>query len=333
MANPNVLNLELTDNDRDYLVEVTESFPTPLLRGREAEVANWIDNSLASNIQTLPTQLRELTQSFGLSVDAVHIAGLTHANLPPTPHVYETVDDATVYPFDLPHLALSALVGTIYGSSHVRGGRILADIFPKIDFETKRDSAFGSKQVFDFHADGVVQPDTAPDVFSLHCLKNEEQVSTFFSVVSAEDFEHDVYNALSEPVYTIVYEAGNEVDVLKGTPIIQEDSDGRLKLNYYGAAKILLNHSKTMDKRYENALQVFATVLQASAHSVILQPGDILFVDNKHSLHGRQAFNTKSVLADDRRWLRRLFITRDPTLIEQINQSKDRVLTSRYKQS
>lgn len=126
MANPNVLNLELTDNDRDYLAEVTESFPTPLLRGREGEAVDWIDSSLANNTQTLPPQLHELSQSFGLSVDAVHIAGLTLANLPPTPYAYETVEDATIYPFDLPHLALSALVGTIYGSKHVRGGRILA---------------------------------------------------------------------------------------------------------------------------------------------------------------------------------------------------------------
>lgn len=81
------------------------------------------------------------------------------------------------------------------------------------------------------------------------------------------------------------------------------------------------------------ALQIFDAVLQANAHSVILQSGDILFVDNKHSLHGRQAFNTKSVPADDRRWLRRLFITQDPILVEQVNQSKDRILTSRYKQT
>lgn len=79
-------------------------------------------------------------------------------------------------------------------------------------------------------------------------------MATFFSTVNVEDFEQDTYNALAAPVYTIVYEIGNELDVLKGVPVIQEESDGRLELNYYGATKILLDHSRTTDKRYENCV-------------------------------------------------------------------------------
>ena len=334
MTNPNVLRLTLNDLDRDYLDGVTRDFPDGLSSGKEGAAVNWINGRLDAEAQALTPQLSELSESFKSGIDAVHITGLPEAPysiLPPTPDAYESVEDAIVHFFDLPHLALSGLAGAVYGTAHVRGGRIIADIFPKSKFETKKDSAFGSNQIFDFHADGVVQPDTTPDIFALHCLKNKEQVPTFFSTVSALDFNKDVYSTLTEPVYTIVYEIGNEVDVINETPIIQEENNGRLRLNYYGAAKVLIDNPELDSEKYRAALHAFSDALQANTHSVTLQPGDMLFVDNKHALHGRRAFDEQAILPAERRWLRRVFIAQDPALVRQVKQSKDRILTSKYK--
>jgi|GEM_PF-7042548 len=331
MSNAEMMTIDLSD-DAEFLIGLTARFPDKLMKGNEGAAISWVEGDIQAHRDKLTPGLLAMGSIFlNEQVDAVHVKGLSLPDLPPTPDAYEPVEEASVYSFDIPHIAISSLAGMAFGTRHVRGGRIMADIFPRTGFKQKQDSAFGSAYDFDFHADGVVQADTTPDVFTLHCLRNIEQAPTFFSSVRKEDLSEDAFSSLADPVHTILYEVDNAEDVLRDVPIVAVDNHGSLKLNYYGAAKVRYPSPPEDPNKYSDALQEFQKALDKNVQSVNLQPGEMLFVDNRKLLHGRRAFDSSHLDASDRRWLRRVFIAQNSSLTAKITESKDRILTSQYK--
>ena len=324
MSHIEVATIELGDEDNAFITDLTERFPEELALGHEAQAADWVERQMALAEPNLPLGLNKLANTFTDRTPVILISQTPSEDLPPTPVAYQTPERAEVYSFDIAQLALTSLGGSVYGNRHVRAGRILADVFPKPDYTGKTDTAFGSGETFDFHADGAVHYDTTPNLFSLHCIRNSEQAPTFFSSVSWGDFDPDTFTALREPVFTIYYEAERTGTALKNTPIIEKEASGKFRLNYYGKDKVA-----GPDDSYDEVLDNFDKALQANVQEVTLQPGDIVFVDNRHVQHGRRAFQAASP-PEYRRWLRRVFAAWDTPLVSRIAASGDRILDSTH---
>lgn len=330
MSKPTVLPVKLTSSEGYFFEEIAARFPNQFRVGREGEAVTWVEKQVVSSGSKLSPLLRNLERLFDRDADALHISGLELPDLPPTPDRYQPSATADVWPFDIVHLALASLLGRCYGSGHVRGGRILADIFPRPGFESKKDSALGCGEEFDFHSDGAVHPDTMPECIALHCLRNPAATPTLLSAVHRSDFDDLTFRRLCEPVYCVFYEDTTDgAHRLAGVPLIEEgDRDGALLLRYYGSRKIKCSIDGESGVEHREAVEALVSTLHLNACPVVLKPGDVLLAKNKKLVHGRPAFSVSSGTWAERRWLRRAYVARDRDKCAMIEASSTRVLSS-----
>ena len=64
-----------------------------------------------------------------------------------------------------------------------------------------------------------------------------------------------------------------------------------------------------IDEEAEEALQILGESLSAHRSSVVLEPGDLLVIDNDMVVHGRSPFDARFDGTD--RWLQRAFVIED----------------------
>ncbi|MGH3157019.1 MAG: TauD/TfdA family dioxygenase, partial [Streptosporangiaceae bacterium] len=63
------------------------------------------------------------------------------------------------------------------------------------------------------------------------------------------------------------------------------------------------------DRLGRHAYEILCAALEARLTEVVLRPGDVLFIDNFRTVHGRRPFRARYDGKD--RWLKRINITRD----------------------
>lgn len=325
-----IKSIELSQEQQNLLYEAANLFPAELHYSREAEAVDWTKSHVASWANLDQAQFDDVASSINDN-DVTVVAGLELPNLPATPERYLPVHEADVTAVDVPQLCISALVGAAYGTAHVRGGRIIADIIPRTGFESKPDSAFGSQKMFDFHADSAVQPDTRADYFSMHCLRNVLRTPTLVSQIEPDSLSDEDIELLSQPVYTLRYaNAADTKAMLQNAAIIQTNQNGALHYNYYGESKVLCERPDIDVRPYNDALVRFHDALNTNAVPVVLQPGDIAIVDNCSTLHARPPFSVSATSHAHGRWLRRVHIAAEPSMMRKVHGTGDRILHSTY---
>lgn len=331
MSKPVIATFRPSAEAEALFSEISEAFPTDLHLGKEAEAVSWVEDQMS--VAGEPAGISQLLDLFSHGAEVVRIVGgsVDSASLPPTPEAYLPPASADVWSFDIRHLALTSLIGFSYGSGHLRGGRIIADIFPKAQDAERQDTAFGSNKNFDFHADGAVHPDTMPECFSIHCLKNPTGVPTIVSTVRESDFEPSTYQVLRQPEFTIYYEGRRAgAHCLDNVSLLEDNPDGTLRLNYYGGDKVT---SEIEDADHHSALLELAEALNRNAVPLALRPGEVVFIKNKQIVHSRPPFSTESMDDSSRRWLRRVFATTDAAMVNRITElGPQRVVHSVYAQ-
>jgi hypothetical protein len=322
--------IHLSEVQTSHLGDITAAFPDDLASGREADAVNWVEEQ----VHQWPDSARQSFDPIVSRVDTngvVVIKGLELPTLPATPDRYLPVNKADVSHIDVPQLCVSALIGAAYGTGHVRGGRVIADVIPRAGFEKKPDSAFGSHEMFDFHVDGVVQPDTMPDKFALHCLRNKLRTPTLVSNIEGGNLSDKEFELLQHDVFTLRYSGPNDtIGMRTNTPIIDATSGNGLRYNYYGEAKATCEHPDVDTAMYIQALKSFHDALNKNAVPLVLEPGDIAIIDNARTPHARASFDASATPAAEGRWLRRIHIATQPETVEKILNSPDRILHSVY---
>lgn len=325
-----IQTIELSSDQINDIHKIAARFPSELEFGREAEAVDWVQGALESptaSLQELAEQVTEATKSTG----AIAIRGFQLGDVPATPKRYKPVSEADISSNDIPQIYVSSIIGEPYGSSHVRGGRILTDIIPREGFEDKQDSAFGSRKMFDFHIDGIVHRDTTPDYFSMNCLRNSLRVPTLISEVSSSDLSDEAFELLQLPVYTLHYaHPRDDHHKFTRTPIIHPQSSGHLQYSYYGESKVTLDQSITEAQPYLDTLSEFHERLIDNAQPLVLSPGDIAVINNRRTPHARPAFNAACLDQSMGRWLRRIHIATHTSTTQAIQQTPDRILHSQY---
>ncbi len=63
------------------------------------------------------------------------------------------------------------------------------------------------------------------------------------------------------------------------------------------------------DPRAQRAFAALVPALDARLVDIVLEPGDICFIDNRRAVHGRRAFKARYDGGD--RWFKRMNVTRD----------------------
>jgi hypothetical protein len=165
----------------------------------------------------------------------------------------------------------------------------------------------------------------SPDILSLHYFRNAERVSTPVSVPNIELLDAETINELRKPQFFIpnsnaqggvTHQTAHKVAVLYG------DND---KLNMRFNAALMPLAPDEQGPEAMAAIEVFSTHLEQQATTLILKPGDMLFVNNRQAAHGKGEHSWEAP-AGKGRWMRRLALTKDLGRISRYTENNRRIV-------
>jgi L-asparagine oxygenase len=257
---------------------------------------------------SLPAPLRARLLAFKVSpppAGCMLLRGLPVGDLPPTPaEPTEVVDktDAT----ELRLLTLATVLGEPVGYRPEHGGDIVQNIVP-VKASAAHQTSTSSKVDLMFHTEAAFHPHR-PKYLLLFCLRGDPMARTTVASIQATlpYLAHDVIDVLFEPRFRCAVDAsylhgrsntlGDPIAVLTGErhdPSMAFDEDLMVGI----------------DEEAEEALSALGRALETHHTSVILEPGDLLVLDNDMVVHGRSPFAARFDGTD--RWLQRAFVVED----------------------
>lgn len=325
MSAPALDTVHLASDEVELLAGLARDLPSAA--SSEAAVVDWVERELGARQSDLSPGLAHLRRAIADRSHLVHVTGLGLADdLPDTPSAITPREDARLSSHDLAHLLVATQAGVVFGCDHTQGGRLANDIF---SVPGAVDNTAQSQAGFRFHVDGAMDPETAPQYFSMQCLRNSEEIPTFASTVDRNDFDDETWRLLTAPVYTIRFDprVPRSTD-LTGSPMIDATPDGGVaRLSFYDDTTRVRVEADDPEP-YLTALDRMREVLNRDAVEVVLAPGDILLVDNLTTVHGRRGSAAPITTPGRQRWMRRFWITTDEHQIDRVRQAPGRVLRS-----
>jgi len=222
-------------------------------------------------------------------------------------------------------LLFASLLGDVFGWATQQGGHLIHEVLP-IKADEDEQMGTGSRQTIWWHNEEAFHPYRS-DYVGLMCLRNHDRVPTTYASVDMLELDPGVVGKLFEPRYTIMpddthtsvgnWRDGGAGDALKAARRRLEEM-----LNDPRPQPVMFGHPRSpylcLDPFYMpppadgDSLRAFDALvgeIDSKLTEVVLQPGDILFVDNYRAVHGRKSFEARYDGTD--RWLKRINVTRD----------------------
>jgi Fe(II)/alpha-ketoglutarate-dependent arginine beta-hydroxylase len=217
---------------------------------------------------------------------------------------------------------LSSLLGEGIGWSTQQDGRVVHDVLPIQGMENEQIGT-GSEQTIWWHTEDAFHP-LCGDYVGLMCLRNFDRVPTTFASLDGVRLGEEDWDALFEPLYTIrpdnshkvsaggelasgglarysrieeMQQAPEKISILSGDP-----SSPYIRIDPYFM-------DPPAEPRARQALSALIEAIDRKLRDVVLESGDVCFIDNFKAVHGRRAFRARYDGRD--RWLKRINITRD----------------------
>lgn len=225
------------------------------------------------------------------------------ADLPPTPIVAESVErQATVGASVI--VLVSLQLGEVIAFRNEKAGALVQNVVP-VPGREKEQSNAGSTPL-EMHIENAFHPNR-PDYVALLCVRNDPDRQAELQVASVRRavarLPRHVRTVLSElrfrteppPSFGTVA-GGARHAVLTGD---FDDPDVRIDFN----------SSEPLDAGAKAAVGCLQDSMESVARPVKLEPGDLAFIDNRITLHGRSFFEPRYDGSD--RWLHRTFIHLD----------------------
>jgi hypothetical protein len=243
-------------------------------------------------------------------------------DLPPTPATPETPVDKDLAT-ELTLLTVARRLGQPVGYVPEHGGRIVQNIVPT---QTDADSqtSTSSRSNLMFHTETAFHP-FRPRYLLLLCLRGDPAAHT--TLVSV----HELMDRLPDDVVATMFEPRFRTAV--------DASFLRGRTNELGAARPLITGTRAeptfifdadltvgVDTEADDALVQVRDLIEEIKTSVVLEPGDLLVVDNNIAVHGRSPFAARFDGYD--RWLQRAFVVTD--LAPSAGQRNGRVITTEF---
>jgi L-asparagine oxygenase len=217
-------------------------------------------------------------------------------------------------------LLLGALLGEPFGWKTQQDARLVHDIFPIKGYETEQ-MGIGSTDLLTLHTEDAFHPWRA-DYLLLECLRNPRRIATIVSEPDLSVLGAAHLDILTEPNFLIRPDDSHlaQHNATKGVDaefheIASMKGDNNRVAVLYGPR----NHPYMRidpffmetpdDPAARAALAAVDELLEASCEQVVLEPGDVLVVNNHRMAHGREAFDACYDGTD--RWLKRVSVTTD----------------------
>jgi L-asparagine oxygenase len=292
---------------------------------RLLDSTEWLESAreLSSN---LPARLRQMLRRFTWDpgqdgVLLVRNLPVAPDELPDTPNVSGSVQREATVP-----AAAEVLVGLELGEpisfKEEKSGALVQDVVPVPGMEKFQGNA--GSVMLSMHVENAFHL-YRPDYVGLHCLRADHDQEAGLQVASIRNalplLPVEVRKVLHEPRFFTeppasfgsLRSAPEPHSILSGSP---EDPD----------IKIDFASSFPLDDDAKQAMELLGNALRTVRHTIILEPGDLAFVDNRLALHGRSEFTPRYDGRD--RWLQRIFVHRDFRRSRELRQAGGHVLAS-----
>ncbi len=244
--------------------------------------------------------------------------------LPPTPATPESPVDKDLAT-ELALLTVARRLGQPVGYVPEHGGRIVQNIVPT-QSDADMQTSTSSRSNLMFHTETAFHP-YRPRYLLLLCLRGDPTAHTTLASV------HDIMDHLPDEAVDVMFEPRFR------TAVDASFLAGRI--NELGPARPLVTGTRDeptfifdadltvgIDADAEDVLIAVSTAIAEIETSVVLEPGDLLVVDNNVAVHGRSPFSARFDGTD--RWLQRSFVVTDlaPSAADRVG----RVITTEFGQ-
>jgi len=306
----------------DQLIDRYESVEDPIFL-----------QNVALHAQDLPAVLRKGLLSFKLNeTDGVcHVTGfpIHDEQIGPTPaHWRNKVTNNPTRREDFYLILCSHLLGDTVAWATEQGGNLVHEVFP---IKGNDGGQLGtSTDKLAWHTEDAFHPERM-DYVALLCLRNHDAVATTYASVDDLDLDNETKAQLFRPAYPFLPDEGNRADrelspaetslvadLVKRSHerVLQMFSAPEQVPALFGDAHApyLRVHPHYIgdfgdDLPAFNAFERLKSAVNSALKDIVLRPGDLFFIDNFKSVHGRREIPGRFDGTD--RWLKRAFVVRD----------------------
>jgi L-asparagine oxygenase len=208
----------------------------------------------------------------------------------------------------LSQLMVMSVLGRSISYSDEKHGRLVQDVCPRKGAESRQENS-GSVRLA-LHTEDGFHP-APPHFVSLLCLRGDHDVAAAVVTCGIGDvllsLDAESIAVLRRPEFRIRFSTSFVPDVSVQVlsdpmPVLSGSADPPdLRCDFNGTVPTT--------PRARAALDRLEQVIQRSLKGLVMQPGDLIIVDNRRAVHGRTGFTPRYDGRD--RWLRRSFAIAD----------------------
>lgn len=202
---------------------------------------------------------------------------------------------------DITMLLLARSAGEPFGWHGQQGGRLVNNILPSPGHEHEQSGA-SSTTLLCPHTEDAFHPQRA-HLLMLGCLRNPDRVGTTVSSVRQVRLSREQHHRLAHPRLPILPDVsyGTDFHRYPAAPVATVGGDQSRPTLRYDPAYTPLDDA---DDEFRSAYDHLGAELERVCHTAVLDPGELLLVDNDVVVHGRVPFTPRYDGTD--RWLKRV---------------------------
>lgn len=239
-----------------------------------------------------------------------------------TPAVWKQPDAVQrSLPLEILTLLHGSLIGEAFGWLTQQDGHIVNDLVPIREFESAQVGA-GSGVELAWHTEDAFHPRKA-HYLVLMCVRNPDEVATSLATIDAALPDPSVAPELFRPCVSIrpddahlaglgALEQRGALDPRKGKPSWLSPTPRPVLTGRLDQPELCIDpaYMDTLpgDPHGARAVANICDALEAKLVDIVLEPGDVLIINNRRAVHGRRSFAARYDGSD--RWLKRVNIAR-----------------------
>jgi L-asparagine oxygenase len=295
----------VTQHQSPPSITATGLWPTPLARSRtiSEETVEAAGRAVAELPPSAGSALANFTHDPG-STGAILLRGVPIGPLPPTPPTPRAATGAEMQtPFTL--LTVARALGEPVGYLPEQAGDIVQNIVPVQQSATRQVSTSSKVQLM-FHTEAAFHPHR-PRYLLLLCLRGDPSAATTLASIRevAPLIEPTLLDVLFQPRFRTApdesYLKHPDAPRQLGAPMPVLSGD-RVKPSMVFDAELMVG----IDAEAQRAIGALSEAVARHHTGVVLEPGDLLVIDNHVAVHGRSPFTPRFDGTD--RWLQRSFV-------------------------
>ncbi|MER5357179.1 TauD/TfdA family dioxygenase [Streptomyces sp. NPDC002785] len=291
--------VQLTPAESKALWELSENVVSLLDRSCSFDLSELLPD-VPGQVRSALVDFREGTSSSGYLL----VKGVLTGDLPDTPQAYGT--RALVGHATNGTLALVAdVLGSLIGYGDEKNGDLFHDVHPVRGEEDRMENS--GSVAFDFHTENVHHP-LRPDFLGLLSLRQGHEGTTATRVASVRHAVAHLSAAETAVLRRLRFRSLFPTSFTRGA-CGERPMTGEHRVLFGNPGREFLRfdsfNTKPVGFEAEQALDALAEALEAVCVEVVLEPGDLMLVNNHIAAHGRSAFTPRYDGRD--RWLRRFY--------------------------